>query len=230
MFAVDIDGTIAEGEPAALLDYFRETCRLALLDVPEDITWWDVFDLPEVVAYRKLHRKRYQRIRENVTGSLLVLRACTPVPGAVAQLRWVSQREELKYVTIRGDDLPSQKTTHAWLAQLGFPNSDSVVFCRSFFQKIAQVMREPGEHVIIDDRYTQLVEALHEVEEQAGDDHRYRRMIEGARRRLTIVAFGATALAEQDLFPGVHTVALPSWDQFEECCGALLREPIERGV
>ncbi len=51
MFAVDIDGTIAEGRPAALLDYFRETCRLALVDVPEDITWWDVFDLPEVVAY-----------------------------------------------------------------------------------------------------------------------------------------------------------------------------------
>jgi len=50
MFAVDIDGTIAEGRPAALLDYFRETCRLALLDVPEDITWWDVFDLPECAA------------------------------------------------------------------------------------------------------------------------------------------------------------------------------------
>ncbi len=124
MFAVDIDGTIAEGRPAALLDYFRETCRLALLDVPEDITWWDIFDLPEVVAYQKLHRKRYQRIRENVMGSLPVLRACTPVPGAVAQLRRVSQREEVKYVTIRGDDLPSQKTTRAWLAQLGFPNSD----------------------------------------------------------------------------------------------------------
>ncbi len=52
MFAVDIDGTIAEGRPAALLDYFRETCRLALVDVPEDITWWDVFDLPEVVGGR----------------------------------------------------------------------------------------------------------------------------------------------------------------------------------
>jgi len=77
--------------------------------------------------------------------------------------------------------------------------SVSVVFCRSFFQKIAQVMREPGEHVIIDDRYAQLVEALHEVESQAGDDSRYQRMIEGARRRLTIVAFGVTALAEQDL-------------------------------
>src|SRR5260370_27884994 len=84
--------------------------------------------------------------------------------GAIAQLRRVSQREEVKYVTIRGDDLPSQKTTRAWLAQLGFPNSDSVVFCRSVFQKIAQVMREPGEHVIIDDRDVQRVEALHEVE------------------------------------------------------------------
>ena len=124
MFAVDIDGTIAEGRPAALLDYFRETCRLALVDISEDITWWDIFDLPEVVAYQKLHRKRYQRIRENVMGSLPVLRACTPVPGAVAQLRRVSQREVVKYVTIRGDDLPSQKTTRAWLAQLGFPNSD----------------------------------------------------------------------------------------------------------
>ncbi len=150
--------------------------------------------------------------------------------GAIAQLRRVSQREEVKYVTIRGDDLPSQKTTHAWLAQLGFPNPDSVVFCRSFFQKIAQVMREPGEHVIIDDRHAQLVEALQEVKEQAGDDPRYQRMIEGARRRLTIVAFGAAALAEQDLSPGVRTVALPSWDQFDECCGALLREAIERGA
>ena len=84
--------------------------------------------------------------------------------------------------------------------------------------------------MIIDDRYAQLVEALHEVESQAGDDSRYQRMIEGARRRLTIVAFGVTALAEQDLFPGVRTVALPSWDQFDECCGALLREPIERGA
>ena len=57
MFAVDIDGTIAEGRPAALLDYFRDTCRLALLDVLEDISWWDVFDLPEVVAYQKLQKQ-----------------------------------------------------------------------------------------------------------------------------------------------------------------------------
>jgi len=79
-------------------------------------------------------------------------------------------------------------------------------------------------------RNVQLVEVLHEVEQQAGDDPRYRRMIEGASRRLTIVAFGATALAEHDLFAGVRTVALPSWDQFDDCCGALLREPIERGA
>jgi hypothetical protein len=57
MFAVDIDGTIAEGQPAALLDYFRETCCLALVDVPEDITWWDIFDLPEVVAYMSDKKK-----------------------------------------------------------------------------------------------------------------------------------------------------------------------------
>src|SRR5579859_4211941 len=152
-FAVDIDGTIAKFGVPGLLDHLREALRIPLLDVPSDISWHDVFTLPEVVAYKKAHRKRYQRIQDNVMGSLLVLRASTPMPHSVETLNHLTRIGSVSYVTCRGNEDGELQTTMWWLAQFGYPKPDQVQFCADFGRKLFTLMRLPSEQVMmIDDR------------------------------------------------------------------------------
>ncbi|HLZ55488.1 MAG TPA: hypothetical protein VKR06_00960 [Ktedonosporobacter sp.] len=230
-FAVDIDGTIASTNAAALLDHLREALRLPLLDVPEDIMWHEVFTLPEVLAYKKAHRKRYQRIYENYPGSPLVLRAAVPKPGSVETLNRLAQRAPVRYVTCRGGDLLIEETTKWWLAKCGYPNSDEVTFCPGFEHKLFALMRLPGPQVVmIDDRAHEIAEALYLLEKRVGEDPRGLRMLDQARRKLTLIFFGQNRDVEAFTFPGVRMLALPSWDGFDEVCGDLLQEHTLQGV
>jgi hypothetical protein len=68
---------------------------------------------------------------------------------------------------------------------------------------------------LIDDRWQDLLVALQELEAQAAASPRFQRMLEGARRRLTLVAFGVSSIDEPVLPSGIRVVALPSWEAFD---------------
>jgi hypothetical protein len=188
--AVDIDETIARGHDApgflACVRHYRDTLGL---EIPETVA--DFHSLYQMPAVMQTH---------------------SALPGAVEGVHRLAQLGQVAYYTVRKHADPVvaqevQNVTRQWLRDQGFPNPDNVVFCRSAFDKLAQLYeRERDQNCIalIDDRFRKIVEQ-HEEARVGRRSHIAEYFL---RAPFTLVAFGVHKV---DILGGLHVVPMSSW-------------------
>lgn len=186
MFGVDIDQTIATGYIGKNVQECRAYYQHQGITVPESAqTYVEIFGLPEVI-----------RVHEEL-------------PGAVAGVQWLAKRGPVGYFTVRKPEL--QQNTCDWLREHHFPEPQNVTFCVSMVQKLLKMQDVPSQErlFLIEDHWQKVLVALQFIEEK---DPLVATRI---RDRLTLVAFGATAVDVPSKAP-VCIVPLPAWAYLEE--------------
>lgn len=175
-FYIDVDQTISTGKVSDTLQesivYYRERG----IAVPDEIDRWpDLFQVPEVVA-----------IHEVLPGN--------PQEG----LRSLLELGDVAYLTARKSNV--WEITRHWLREHDFPCSDRVYFVEGVPEKLLFLTLQPGELVLIDDRWHQMLPFLEKY------PHKLQGLYDG---RLTLVAFGTSSVPDAPIVP---VVPLLSWD------------------
>ena len=221
--AIDIDGTITG---ARNMSIFAQVCnetwhlgiveeRLSMLD------YQSLFAQSELVTYRhKVGEASFQYELGWINLDPRVLVSLEPAPGVVESIRALETRGSVAYYTARYvAQLPEQsramaEATTQWLQEHGFPQAARVVFCESPHGKLAflaqQLVKETQEIIMIDDRYSRLLEGIAACDQPTRDLFR---------RFLTLVAFGAETPPEE--CHGVRVIPFASWRHIEtlmDCC------------
>jgi len=230
MFAIDIDGTIATANVSEYADYFRKKFQIPLNDIEYITVWWQLFDHPDITGYSHEHPRRYANVVNSLMDDLASVRQLRPLPHACDQVERLTRMGVVKYLVLKYTDMLTPEGAQDWLTTHGFPCPDDIVYCPTVLHKITIILREPGEHVLIDNQWAYLVASLRMLEVDACYNDRLQRALNTILRRLTIVAFGSAAIPERLAFPGLRLIALPSWDQLEEISGMLQREPAGQRV
>ncbi|QBD76356.1 hypothetical protein EPA93_10185 [Ktedonosporobacter rubrisoli] len=221
LFVCDVDGTIA-----GTLDWTQEEVRETLARMCKEqlglsfslegvCSGKALMQLPEVLSYRQAHEDRWRALIHQYRSSIEGMRDARPMPKAVSGMQQLAQVGAVRYYTIRKSDTDAQlnqsiqETTRAWLAENKFPYPDDVVFCQSFIHKLASVAREEEEQIaFIDDCWQELLEAYTLI--AAGEYPKIAHIAEDLKRRLVIVAFGASEIAARH--GDLRVVPLPSWE------------------
>jgi len=128
------------------------------------------------------------------------------LPGAQEGVHQLTRLGRVTYATARKPEV--EEITRAWLASQGFPSSKQVIFCQGVAEKLLAIAAYPGPLVLIDDRWSQLLDLI----EQYRERHKFLRGLAG---RLTLVAFGGDASALPGVV-GVPVFPLPDWGYLTE--------------
>jgi uncharacterized HAD superfamily protein len=114
MFAVDIDGVLANTEPwivRALEDRLGRP-------LPRDVNVYEAMGIRALIPEEE--RPAFERAWQEVLTDSEVYARATPYPGALEALLWLHRHRLLRgYVTTRPPAL--MKATEAWLTEWGFP-------------------------------------------------------------------------------------------------------------
>jgi hypothetical protein len=217
LIAIDIDGTITFERNMRI---FAQVCneRLQLGIGDERLATLDYHSLlaqPEVVAYRQRIGEasfRYELGWVNLDPRVLV--SLIPALGAVEGIKKLEAVGDIAYYTARYvPDLPEESramavATRQWLLEQKFPHAANVVFCESPKEKLVSLARQlAGEAqavIMIDDRYSRLLEVMTEFDQAMQDI---------LRRFLTLVAFGAEIRPEE--CNGIRVIPFASWSHID---------------
>jgi hypothetical protein len=183
VIAIDIDQTISSGYVGKNLEDSMQYYRARGVEIPEHIVRYSqLFQLPGVLCQHEA------------------------LPGAIEGVNALA-KYRVTYYTVREQSV--ETITCFWLAQHGFPCSDSVVFCRSVMHKLLQLYeREKGSKeplFLIDDRWQIALEAIEQLKESKDHQHIAKMLCD----RLTVVAFGISSLPENHT--ELRVVAFPDW-------------------
>jgi uncharacterized HAD superfamily protein len=212
-YAIDIDGTIANPEPA-LIAFHNHDFALNLTAEELKSTYIQFLRLPQVAT---LSRDALEQSRQRARMMPEVLLSYEEIEFAGVVLDVLAQYCEITYYTVRA--LCVEEATRTWLQQKGFPSPHHVILCRSVLHKLVQLHahERETEHriVLIDDRYQQIITDFARL--AAGEFAQIPAWQEVARfvqHRLLLVAFGATSLPAST--NGLQVVPMQSWRQMAE--------------
>jgi uncharacterized HAD superfamily protein len=114
MFAVDVDGVLANTEPWIVRALEERLGR----PLPRDLNVYEAIGIRALIPEEE--RPAFDRAWQEVLADPGVYARATPYPGALEALLWLHRHRLLRgYVTARPPGL--MKATEAWLAEWGFP-------------------------------------------------------------------------------------------------------------
>lgn len=221
--AIDIDGTIATERDMLI---FAQVCNETWqLEIPRErlgeLNYHSLLAQPEIKAHRqKVGETAFRYELGWINLDPRVLRSLIVAPGAIEGIKKLEEMGSIAYYTARYTaDFPEKskamaEATKQWLQEQGFPQAAQVVFCDSPKGKLAlfasQLAPEAQDVVMIDDRYSKLLEVITEFDSPVQDLFR---------RSLTLVAFGAETPPEE--CHGIRVIPFASWRQIDilmDCC------------
>jgi len=193
-----------------------------------------IIEWPEVVARcAELTPANFNRLLSHLLLTPNAILRMTPIAGAVARTRWLSEQGELTYLTGRlgaytGDD-PIRRAaveqlnhrtaaaTTTWLAKHGFPHPEQVTYClgpRDKLHRIATLLSSSGEDgLLIDDLIGRLFEEAGNMTEEETNTLSH---------RLSYIAFGHKDLpVDINLSKFRHCMSLPTWNEAERLTSIL---------
>lgn len=234
LILVDLDGTIAQRNPRVLAPLYNHVLKL---DIPrqdlETLTPEAFLQRPEVMSCRRqMGEARFHHLLNYARLTPIYWRSCLPTPGALQAIYSLSTLGELRYATCRKlapfdpakkaieDKLNSdiEQATHQWLAEQGFPQPDSVLFCSSLREKLSAIAglieqtKEPA--LLVDDLSPRL---LAEAPFLPAHQKAYLQAF------FTLAAYGASRdclFSEVNCFARV--VPLPDWTDLDALFASLL--------
>jgi uncharacterized HAD superfamily protein len=222
--AIDIDGTIAGRNMRQFARVCNESLSLGItLDqLPKKMLYTTFLRLPEVTAYQlRVGQQRFDRDIRWIDLDPQVLLAMVPLPGAVQGITQLVQYTTVSYYTVRYSSTQLHKNqamasaTQQWLTEKQFPQSCNIVFCTSIADKLnrlaGRIKAEAESIILIDDRYSRLLEELMRVDQCH---------VDLLRQHLQLVAFGAREVPER--CHGFQVIPLPTWNDLSLYIDSLL--------
>ncbi len=213
LYAIDIDGTIANPEPT-LMAYHNQEFALGLTTEELHCTYAQFLRLPQVQG---IPREALEQSRQRARVTPEFLLSYDEIDHAGMGVGLLAEQGEIMYYTVRAACV--EEATRTWLQKHGFPCLHNVILCRSVLHKLVQLhLHERETHhtiVLIDDRYQQMIKDVARL--AAGEFlhlSEWQEIVQFVQQRLLLVAFGALSLPASTC--GLHVLPMQSWRHVTE--------------
>jgi len=214
LFAIDIDGTIAQDEHGHA--YARYLNQALALNISEEIiehlpSYLSFIMLPEVQAYvqnNEEHKQKYVETIRVAQHDPDVQRSATPMHNSVEGVKMLAEYGQICYITCRKSE--SQAITQEWLAQNGFLQPERVFFCEHYHHKYIAAHEQTTSDepiILIDDHAEEVLKFFKRlIKEQY-------KVAKSVYKRVAIVAYGSKQLPIVPPKLQIPVFSLVSWNE-----------------